>query len=103
MLFITERKTTQTDHRFGTVLNMVSLFVVAYDHEVEKFQEDNFVSFLTDARSKGYLVLDGNLENYENVEVSRTRKGFLIKVWTLTNPLTTTEVDPLTVAVAIED
>lgn len=99
MLFITERKTSQTDIRHGTLLTMVSLFVVAYDHEVEKFEEDNFVSFLADARSQGYLVLDGNLENYENVEVSRTRKGFLIKVWTLTNPTTAVEVDPLTVEV----
>lgn len=103
MLYITERSTKQTDLRTNTVLTMVSLFVVAYPHEVEKFEEDNFASFLAKAREDGRLLLGVPEGTMEMVEVSRTRKGFLIKCSTITEPVAETAVDPLAVDVRNPD
>jgi hypothetical protein len=79
MLFITERSTKQRNLTDGSVLSMVSLFVVAYPHEVAKFEEDEFKSFLEEARKQGRMKLDVPEGMTETVEVSQTRKGFLIK------------------------
>lgn len=91
MLFITERKTQQTDLIAHTVLSMVSLFVVASFDEVAKFQEDDFKSFLEDARNKGFMQLQHSKDLDELIEVSRTRKGFLIKA-SVTEKLAPVEV-----------
>lgn len=86
MLYITERKTEQHDLIAGTVLNMISLFVVAYPDEVAKCQEDNFVSFLKHARSEGRMVWAGPED--EVVEVKLTRRGFLIKCYYISRIVT---------------
>lgn len=93
MLYITERSTKQTDLRDNTVLTMVSLFVVAYPHEVEEYEQDDFASFLTKARQDGRLLLDVPEGSTEMVEVSRTRKGFLIKCSVTTQLPTTAPAD----------
>lgn len=80
MIYITERKTEQTDLRNGAVLHMVSLFVVAYPHEVAEFEKDDFKSFVEQAKKDGRLLLDNVDPSVEGaIEVSRTSKGFLIK------------------------
>lgn len=80
MLFITERSTTQSDLRNGQVLQMVSLFCVAYPHEAFAVEQDK-QAFVDKARQEGRLLLTNPTNQPETIEMSRTRKGFLIKVW----------------------
>lgn len=105
MLYITERTTRQTDLRDNSVLLMVSLFVVAYPHEVEQARgDDDFKSFVEKARSEGRLILSKaglSQHSEELIEVSETRKGFLIKVSVTGTP--GTEDEEATTTIKLHD
>lgn len=80
MLFITERKTAQRDLITGSILHMVSLFVVADQHEIFDAEGDTYKRLIADANSRGLLILP-KIENMEpTLEASRTRKGVLLKL-----------------------
>jgi hypothetical protein len=58
---------------------MVSLFCVAYPHETVEVKSDP-AAFIAGVRAEGRLLLDNPAKVEETIELSETRKGFLIKV-----------------------